>query len=196
MKKNKLMLTLFCCLCVAQIAVPISMIIHREDILRTGALYRFRTEPVDPSDAFRGRYVALDVQASRMLIKDKDEFERGEKLYAELTRDENGMAKIKKLTRKPPDSEDYLKVRVMYWFTRPIDGDKNRRVGMLRLDMPIKRYYMDEYEAPRAERAYNSRSRSGEVNSFVDVRVKRGEAVVEELYIGEKPVYEYLKDMR
>ena len=47
----------------AQLAVPASLIWKRERTLRQGHVWKFRTAPVDPVDAFRGRYVALEFEA-------------------------------------------------------------------------------------------------------------------------------------
>ena len=61
MKKRKLLITSFILLCLVQTAVPLSMIARREFTLRNGRVYKFKTAPVDPYDAFRGRFVALAV---------------------------------------------------------------------------------------------------------------------------------------
>src|SRR3546814_15739493 len=44
---------------VLQWALPASLAARSEYVLRNGARYYLRTAPVDPADAFRGRYVAL-----------------------------------------------------------------------------------------------------------------------------------------
>src|SRR3546814_20471044 len=44
---------------VLQWALPASLAARSEYVLRNGARYYLRTAPVDPVDAFRGRYVAL-----------------------------------------------------------------------------------------------------------------------------------------
>lgn len=58
MNRN-LLLALLVVLAAAQLAVPASMIVQRETVLTQGRVYKFKTAPVDPVDAFRGRYVAL-----------------------------------------------------------------------------------------------------------------------------------------
>ena len=62
MKNNKYIIGLFLCLFAVQIAVPVYMIVNREKTLVLGKQFKFHTVPVDPYDAFRGRYVALAVQ--------------------------------------------------------------------------------------------------------------------------------------
>ena len=51
---------------------------------------------------------------------------------------------------------------------------------------------MDENAAPAAEVAY--RARAADIESWVTVRILDGRAVIEELYIGGKPVREYLRE--
>ena len=75
--------------------------------------------------------------------------------------------------------------------------------GEVRLELPFDRYYMEETLAPEAERAYwdtirRQRRREDDAGppppqTFVTVRVKDGHAVLEELYIDDRPVREYLK---
>lgn len=65
MRKN-LIILLFAILALAQIASPLSMIVKRELVLKNGIPFRFKTIPQDPADPFRGRYVALRIEASNV----------------------------------------------------------------------------------------------------------------------------------
>ena len=47
---------------VAQIVVPAHMIYQQEDAIDTGVAYKFKTEPFDPSDPFRGKYITLNYE--------------------------------------------------------------------------------------------------------------------------------------
>ena len=60
---NKLRLIIFLLVALAQIAVPASMIWKRQRTLSEGRVWKFRTAPVDPVDAMRGRYLALRFEA-------------------------------------------------------------------------------------------------------------------------------------
>ena len=57
MKTSKLLIGCFALVAVAQLTVPAWMIVSHERTLLTGKVFKFRTAPVDPYDAFRGRYV-------------------------------------------------------------------------------------------------------------------------------------------
>ena len=62
MDKKKILLVLFILVAIVQISFSASMIINREITLKSGKQFKFRTAPVDPYDAFRGRYVALTLE--------------------------------------------------------------------------------------------------------------------------------------
>ena len=171
-------------MCVAQLAVPCYMITSREEILVYGAAYKFRCGPVDPYDAFRGRYVALSFP--NLQIEDyKGVYLNGSEVaYATLGVDEEGFAKIVDVTLTPPASGDYL--RVSAYSGGPTDP-------LLRVNLPIDRYYMEEFQAPEAEAAYREQSRTEE-GAHAVIRVQDGEGVVEGLYFGDKSVEDYLRE--
>lgn len=54
MTNKKTLLSVFILVAIVQLYVPAKMILDREDILDTGKEYKFKTEPIDPNDPFRG----------------------------------------------------------------------------------------------------------------------------------------------
>ncbi|UCD55711.1 MAG: GDYXXLXY domain-containing protein [Candidatus Omnitrophota bacterium] len=182
MKKTMYIFALFCCVAVIQVATPISMIINKEMILKDGTQFRFKTRPVDPYDAFRGRYVALGIEQNNVVLTGSQKLQRGQMVYVCLGKDENGFAKIDKVTEKRPKGNAYIKSRV--WSIRS-------KKAYFRL--PFNRYYMDEKAAPQAEIAYRKHSRRSKRDAYITVRVKSGNAVIEELYISGIPIKEFVK---
>lgn len=170
-------------LALVQLAVPASMILRREATLRTGVALRFRTAPVDPYDAFRGKFVALGIDPADAAVAGGGEVAGGQRLYAVIATDTNGFASVARLERRRPAAGDYVAVRALY-------GGAS---GRLRLQWPFDRYYMAEEDAPRAEAAYRAHSRRGAQDAFVTVRVRRGFAVLENLHVGGVPIAEYLR---
>ena len=67
-----------------------STIYKRESVLHHGRVFKFQTAPVDPVDAFRGRYVALSFQAEHR--SRERSLSAGTPLWAVLTEDDNGFA--------------------------------------------------------------------------------------------------------
>jgi uncharacterized membrane-anchored protein len=177
-----LKLALWIVLAVAQLAVPVWMIMGQERVLRDGRQIKLHTRPVDPADLFRGRYVALGFAIQQVPREHAPEmFEHNETAYLELREGANGFAEAVALTKAKPARELVLPVKVS--FVTP------ETVGV---ELPFNRYYMDENAAPAAEIAY--RDRAADVESWVTVRVLDGRAVIEELYIGGKPVREFLRE--
>ncbi len=185
MRKRQYVLGLFFCLALIQIAVPVSMIIRREITLRHGLQFRFRTAPVDPYDAFRGRYIALRIENNKFPIAEEGvELIRNQKVYAYIKEDDKGFAKIVSVSVERPDGDVYLQTRVRYMV-----NDKE-----VSLNFPFDRYYIDEKLAPVAESAYFRHSQRNSHDAYITVRVKSGFGVLEELYIGDKPVLEFIKE--
>lgn len=173
---------LFALVVLVQLAVPAGMIARRELTLREGEAFKFRTAPVDPYDAFRGRYVALSLEASRITLLPDHDFRSGEKVFASIVTDENGYAMFDYISRVRPVTGAYLAVRLADVY----DGNGT-------LQLPFDRYYMNEDEAPEAEMAYRSATTmDGSRAAHLLIRIRRGYGVIEDLYIDNLPVREFL----
>jgi uncharacterized membrane-anchored protein len=170
----------FLLVCLVQWAVPALMIHKREQALAKGEVFLFKTAPVDPYDAFRGRYVALgfDLNSITNSFGYTNEIHH-QQMYATLGRDEAGFAAITGLTENAPASAS-IPVRILYMHE-----------GIIRLELPFDRFYMEEHLAPVAESVYRSASRSDATNTFVIVRVYEHFPVLEDLIINGRPAREY-----
>ncbi len=180
--RKELILGLFASLIVVQIALPVSMIVQRESTLKNGTAFRFKTAPVDPYDAFRGRYVALRVEVNKVNRPQGMDLTSGQKVFAQLSVDEKGYAQISQIATQKPRGADYLIVTVGYSSAHEVS-----------LHLPIDRYYMEEKAAPRAEQIYRDHSRRDKQEAYVIVRIKDGFAVVEGLYVGDQSIEDILR---
>ena len=72
MKKLAALWILFAAAVVAQWAAPLSMIFRSERVLSGGQAFKFKTAPVDPVDAFRGRYIALNFDVAAPIEPGRD----------------------------------------------------------------------------------------------------------------------------
>jgi len=162
-----------------QCAIPAFMIVVQEDILRNGTEYKFRTAPVDPYDVFRGRYVNLNIEYSR-IKQDGRNFRRGEKVYANVEVDPEGFAKIVSVSRSEPTHGEYFMARIAYGWDKEI-----------MLDLPFSRYYLKENHAPQAEKLYRGSTKNK--NAWITIRIKNGQTALNELYIDGKPIREALQ---
>ena len=183
--KNRLIIGLFCCIALIQLITPLSMIIKRESVLKNGEQFKFKTAPVDPYDAFRGRYVALRIAEDNVSAPIGILLSNGQSICAHIAVDEQGFAKLTTVTTSKPQGVSYIQAKVMY-----VSANK------VQLDLPIDRYYMEEKLAPAAEKAYREHNIRGKQDAYITVRIKSGDAVVENLYIAGKPILEFLKEQK
>jgi hypothetical protein len=165
-----------------QLGVPASMIVTRERVLRRGTTYRFKTVPVDPYDALRGRYVDLRFEQSRAQAPDGISFQAHAPVFVSLEVGADGFARFGTALEARPKAGPYLRARVAYSTS-----------GSVGLVLPFDRFYMDEKLAPDAERLYREHSRRGESDAYVTVRIADGDAAIENLYIGGRPIAEVLR---
>jgi uncharacterized membrane-anchored protein len=179
--KNKLIIGLLL-LALVQIYVPLSMIIKRESVLKHGEQFTFITAPVDPFDAFRGRYVALRIKEDYLVNQGARYFEKGKTVYVTIGVDDQGFAKFNSITLSRPGGNAYMRVKAGY-----------TSEGKIYLELPFDRYYMQEKAAPAAEAAYLQHSRQDKQDAYIVVRVKDGFAVIESLYLGGQRIEDVVK---
>ena len=162
MKKN--IITALIAAFILQLCVPLYMIWEKYDTLRTGEEVKIKVEPLDPYDAFRGRYVSLwyDIDL---------EYEERQGRYGILETGEDGFSVVKSVSKEKPENGLYLMGKDDGYFNIPLD-----------------RYYMEETLAPKAEEAM-----SGEVEAYITVRIKGDKSVISGLYAEGMPIEEYLK---
>ena len=174
-----------------QLAIPAYMIHRQETTLREGRAYKFKTAPVDPYDAFRGRYVALRFEQDHAPWHGPTKIVPYQvKAYAHVEEGTNGFAVVREITPQPPFTGDYFKVQVNYHGYGVGDGAET---NMAYFAMPFDRYYMEETKAPEAERAYWANNRRGSTNqsTYALVRVRNGYAALENVIVAGKPIAEF-----
>ena len=177
---NKLRVIIFLLVAVAQITVPASMIWKRQRTLREGRLWKFRTAPVDPVDAMRGRYLVLRFEAENFTSAKPLPYR--DTVYAKLKEDADGFAVVDQVDVTPIEGDDVVKAESFSYYER-----------MAHLRFPFDRLWVTEANAPAAEKAYTEHSRREKVDAYATVRVMAGDAGIEELYIAGQPLREYLR---
>lgn len=169
---------------VLQWALPASLAWRSEQILRSGTRYYLRTAPVDPLDAFRGRYVALRFTDATVRLPAGADWPAGSRLYVPLLVGADRYAHFGTPLRAAPAHGDYLEARL-----RRREAD-----GTVQLALPFDRYYVEERLAPAAEQAYRAAAASAPAAAYVSIRVRGGEAVLEELFIDNVPLRQRLRE--
>lgn len=180
--KTRLIIVLFICLSIIQVITPLSMIAKREFVLKNGEQFKFKTVPIDPYDAFRGRYVALRIEENYVTAIKDLRLNNGQMVYALIDVDNQGFAKFTTITTSRPINKPYIQTKIWYF-----SGDKYY------LDLPIDRYYMEEKSAPRAEQIYRQHSQRDKQDAYITVRIKDGFPVIENLFVGGQRIEDAIK---
>jgi GDYXXLXY protein len=168
---------------------PYQMIHGQERILKEGTAYRFKTIPIDPVDAFRGRYIVLNYDNLSMNYpKASEVFQSGQKVFLSLDKDTSGYAFFSNIHTAAPTKGDYISSACAY-------TEENK----VYLSVPenMQQFFLNESIAPEAERMYNQLNnlqQSGDtVHVYIDAKVYRGEILLEELYFDGQPVETYIR---
>lgn len=172
--KPKLQTRLFVAWSVVQIGVTMAQIARHEYVLREGRVYRFACAPVDPADAFRGRYVEIRLVAAMATQSVDHTWVPDQWLCAPLVTDADGLTWFGPLARRPPTTGDWLRVR--YQWGRPEEAQ-------VRVAPPFDRLYLPERVAPEVEKEFVRQTAASEGNRppVVVVRVAGGRGVIEDL---------------
>jgi uncharacterized membrane-anchored protein len=175
---------IFGLLCVIQLGVIGIQIWSYERILKEGEVYYFNVLPLDPYDAFRGRYVTLRFEnANKAVTHDGELNQNTSKAYAILEHNENNDS-IKEVRFSKPHEPHFLEVNVYKSTAQKADTS-----NFVYFSLPFDRFYLREDRAPQAEKLL--RARSG-VKVKAKLRVLDGKGVVEDLMVGETPLSSYL----
>jgi hypothetical protein len=177
---NKLRLIIFILVALAQICVPASMIWKRQRTLREGRVWKFRTAPVDPVDAMRGRYLALRFEAEE--FQSPEALSYRDTVYAKLKEGADGFAAVDQVSEAPIAGDDVVQAQSFGYYE-----------GKAHLKFPFDRLWVTEANAPAAEQAYAAHSRREKIDAYATVRVIDGDAGIEELYIAGQPLRDYLR---
>ena len=176
-----LRILIFGVVALAQLAVPAAMVWQRNQTLKQGRIWKFRTAPVDPVDVIRGRYIALRFAAEEFAAPEKFEADN-KSVYAVLKQGTDGFAEIDHLTTETAVTDDAVPVESAWWYG-----------GKQQVRFPFNKFWVAEANAAEAERAYVENNRRDNQNAYVTVRVRRGDAALDQLYIDNEPLSDYLR---
>lgn len=143
----------------AQALVPLAMAGVSETHLALGQEIRLKAMPVDPHDPFRGEYVALTYDISRIRLPAGVRV--GDTVYVELEEAPRRWVAARVRTRPPAEGTTFIRGRV-------VSGG--------RIEYGIETYFVEEGQGPRLEEAI------AEGDLYVDVVLDDdGRAKIEEV---------------
>lgn len=167
-----------------QIGMVSSVIFANTWILRQGQAVSFLVEPVDPHDPFRGKYVDLNMDT--LVKKDpKATFQYEDTAYILIKMDAKGFGRFDQVVAKKPTDGIYIKTKV--FDPAPLEE------GMVYVENPFQRFYIEEKYAAKAEEAYFANAAENKVH--IQVKILNGKAVIQELYFNNQKVENYLNKM-
>lgn len=176
---------LFIAVAVAQLFVPAQMIFNQESIITNGTAYKFKTQPVDPSDPYRGKYINLNYEQNSFITTDTV-WDRKDKVYVYLETDSLGFAKVNAVSKTLVNLDKDFFIAEVVWY--------NKKDQKLNFNLPFNRYYMEETKAYDAEVAVrNSQRDSIKNNTYALVYIKNGEAVLSDVVINGISIKEYVE---
>lgn len=190
MKHKPVILSLFILVVAAQLYVPTSMILEREEIIEHGKTYKFKTLPIDPTDPFRGKYVTLSYEDDYIEIPGDSIFAGGQKIFVILKKGEQGFMNVEHIKLdKPSVDADFVKAQISY-------VNYYEDTARVHIQFPFDRYYMEEYKAPIAEEAYLEAAIDTTSITWALVKIKDGEAVLQDVMIDGVSINEFVANQK
>lgn len=188
---KKLIVPAFALMVLAQWMVPVKMILDSESVLDEGTVYHFKTQPIDPSDPFRGKYVTLRFDVSRVETDTLYRYESGETVYALLSVDSAGFVKIENISPQQPAQLNNTLLQTTVRYASSYNGRQN-----VQLQFSFERFYVEESKAVATEQVYwNAQGDSTQV-AYAVVKVRNGQGIIENVMINDRPILEIVREMK
>ncbi len=153
------------------------MIWDRVQILENGQTVRLAVEPVDPRDIFRGYYVTLNYEISRIrptLVGSSDDFARDDIVYVTLKEDTGGLwqaAGISKTRQQTQPGQVTIAGRITYVRPDSVASTADAELGCANpCQMVVVRYGIEQYFTQQdAARDIERARRGGDVEILAAV---------------------------
>lgn len=174
-----------------------TMIAGRVSLLHSATVVRLATEPVDPRDLFRGDYVTLNYEISRLKVAAlgaPDDLQSGDKIFVTLAPagDSWQAIAISRTMPEPAQDKAVIRGRITYVDrSNPPIGPNGKNpsqpcpsCGEATIQYGIESYFVPEGTGHDLEQARNER------RIMVDVAIAdNGEAAIKSLNLDDKPLY-------
>lgn len=146
----------------------------KEFTIQTGEKVLFKTLPVDPRDLFRGDYVILQYDMSRIDFSQfpgSPVFTENDALYAEIEKDKDGYGKVVRLFKESPKGKLFLRGTVKY-----VSGTN------IRVDYGIESYFV-----PAGKGYFIEERRGKDVDAQISID-NFGNGIIKTILIGGEEV--------
>ncbi|GHV01135.1 hypothetical protein AGMMS49521_0670 [Campylobacterota bacterium] len=176
---KKIALIALFALIAVHLLVTFGQIARYESVLRFGKTIALSTRSYDPFDAFRGRYITLNIASDEFATTRISCDRRCDQTLFVTYRDFDGKKSVidNVYLEKPNTELAYLKLRGVY-------DSYNKTVS---IDYPYDRLYMQEDAAIAVDR-YSSRIFTRANDALVIVKALNGVGVVSDLIVGDQSI--------
>jgi uncharacterized membrane-anchored protein len=166
------------------LAIPLYVVISNElKLADQDHVFKFKCEARDPIDIMRGRYIRLTFNNT---IEDSlsalQTFPQGQKVFVTVGRDKNGWGVFKSISDKMPDHPFYFETRILYSW---------RNINQF--DIPFDKFFMNEEDAPKAEKAYTEGVFLTNAEIYAEVTIKNGTTILRDVYINGETMHDYIQ---
>lgn len=176
MKSSKIIMPIFLLLVFFQLMTPIKMIYDQENVLKEGKLYKFITQPIDPNDPFRGKFIRMNYEINNCKVVDTI-WNKNEEIYLYI-KDSIGFATLKTISKEKLNIDnDYILAKVSTY------SKYNQTVFF---NLPFDRFYMEESKAKPAEDLVRRNRRDTIRNTTYGlVSINNGKFVLKDVLIND-----------
>ena len=177
MKSKKIIFAVFAVLI---LLVPLYIILNSEDVLENGHRHKIRLRGYDPFDPFRGKYLRLRVDDR---LPFTDNLKEGEPVYVLLEKDSLGFSHFSTAVKERPKHTDYIEAQLIFIYETTVQ---------VKIDN-LNKYFINEDKAKKAEEVMAEYTRNRPDELYLAIRVLNGETRIEDIFVREKPLLEYLE---
>lgn len=186
------------------ILVPVYVAVSSQNVLNNGKLYKFKPMAYDPFDPFRGKFLRVNYETNN--IRTKFDFEEGETAFVSIGVDEEGYAFFEEAFKTAPEKGDYLKTTIVW---SGIDARLQREIEMaieeddfslgsldtrssvsIKIPDNMNKFFINEDDALKAEKVF-ARQRE---DIYIGVRILDGKAGIEDIYVFDQGILDYIHD--
>jgi uncharacterized membrane-anchored protein len=175
---------IFILIALIQLTIPVKSIYDQEQILTHGKEFKFQTVPVDPTDPFRGKYIALNFKENTIGVSTYEKWNKGEKVFVIVEEDKNGFAQVMYASKTVPNNHNHYLSAIVQRVTST-KGESNLEI---QIQYPFDRYYMEESKAKAAENLYRKATADQKILTYALVNIKDGKTTLKDVMIDGKSI--------
>jgi len=174
---------------ILQSVALIAMVGMKQYTLSTGTLIVLKTRPIDPRSLFRGDYVRLNYDISRLSLNklqgDKD-YKRGDSIYVVVHKEGEFWTAQAVYHRLPETTDDQVAVKGVVKYAYGNCGSNSQDNDCINLQV---KYGVENYFVPEGKGRELERPRSGEVVTIQLAVDRYGNAAIKAVLVNGVPRY-------